>query len=80
MKLSEVPNKNIRVKVSAFNQGYSKKIIERLRNLGIVENKTISILHSLPFGGPVVVHVGCCVFSLSREVAQWVEIEPETSN
>lgn len=75
MKLSEVPNKNIQVKVAAFSQGYSVKIIERLRNLGIVENKIIAVLHSLPFGGPVVVHVGCCVFSLSREVAQWVEVE-----
>lgn len=80
MKLSEVSNKNIRVKVSAFTQGYSEKIIERLRNLGIAENKVIAVLHSLPFGGPVVVHVGCCVFSLSREVAQWVEVEPQTEN
>ncbi len=65
----------MRVKVAAFNQDYNTKIIDRLKNLGIVENKIISVLHSLPFGGPVVVHVGSCVFSLSREVAQWVEVE-----
>jgi ferrous iron transport protein A len=73
LPIAELPhNKMARITELAGGHEFQRK----LRNLGIREGKTVRVLASQPFGGPVVIEVDGRATTIGRGMAKGILVEP----
>jgi ferrous iron transport protein A len=73
MTLWEMPNKTSAA-VLALNDDLSQSIKTRLNEMGFLPGELLTCLKRSPFGGPLVVQIQDCVYSLDQQLAKNISI------
>ncbi|MDZ7870710.1 MAG: FeoA family protein [Rheinheimera sp.] len=69
--------KKASVSVVELLVGLNPLVVNRLREMGLEPGQQLLCLGRGPFNGPLVVQIQDCVYTLERQVAQHILIQPQ---
>ena len=62
------------ITIVEFAQSIPTKTKQRLQDLGLSPERTVTVLRRTPFGGPISVSVGGLVLALDSQIAQHIVV------